>query len=226
MTDSTAAHTVFLDLIVAFLAPMFLAVTGGDINLARAAAIATVSAYRAETHADILTVAQIIAFGIAALGSLSLAMADDLSIALILRLRGNAVSASRAGEQCRRALANSPAHTKTDAANDSYPDEAAITAQLAQLREQAATRAQAPSPPTPPPAKPQSNEQLHRDAWANAMIDVAAEMAADMAHLPPAGRRTASLQAAALSSVASELFAGHTSPLPALPSLTQSAKPA
>jgi hypothetical protein len=208
---------------------MFLAVTRGDVNQARAAAIGTVSAYRAETHADILIVAQIIAFGIAALGSLSLAMADNISVALILRLRGNAVSASRAGEQCRRALANSPAHTTPDAAGDSYPDEATITAQLARVREQAAARTEPPPAPEQPPqpalspADQKSNDQLHRDAWANAMIDVAAEMAADMAHLPPAGRRTASIRAAALSSAASELFSGSTGPLPSPP---QSSRPA
>jgi hypothetical protein len=215
MTDPNPTSNVFLDLIVAFLAPMFLAVTGGDINQARAAAIATVNAYRAETHADILTVAQIVAFGIAALGSLSLAMADDLSISLILRLRGNAVSASRAGEQCRRALASSPMRTTPDAVTKPYLDEATITAQLEQVRQQAAARTEpkpAPQqPPQPPPVSvKQPDAQLHRDAWANAMMDVAAEMAAEMAHLPPAGRRTASIQAAALSSVASELFAGKT----------------
>jgi hypothetical protein len=38
--------------------------------------------------------------------------------------------------------------------------------------------------------------------------------------------RAASIRAAALSSVASELFAGNTGPLPSLPGVTQSARPA
>ncbi|MEA2732013.1 MAG: hypothetical protein QOF70_6488, partial [Acetobacteraceae bacterium] len=59
-----------MQLIVALLAPMFLGIAAGDINLARMAAIETVSAYRTRNHADLIAVAQIIAYGLAALGSL------------------------------------------------------------------------------------------------------------------------------------------------------------
>jgi hypothetical protein len=46
------------------------------------AAIGTVNAYRARNHADLIAIAQIIAFGPAALGSLSLSMADDISLSM------------------------------------------------------------------------------------------------------------------------------------------------
>ncbi len=95
---------MLLDFIVTFLAPMFLGVSGGDIGFARMAALETVSAYRAANQADLIAIAQIIACGLTALGSLSLSMADNLSLSMTLRLRGNAVALDRAAEHNRRAL--------------------------------------------------------------------------------------------------------------------------
>ncbi len=95
---------ILLDFIVAFLAPMFLGVSGGDIGFARMAALETVNAYRAGDQADLIAIAQIIACGLTALGSLSLSMADNLSLSMTLRLRGNAVALDRAAEHNRRAL--------------------------------------------------------------------------------------------------------------------------
>jgi hypothetical protein len=71
-----------LTLIIALLTPMFLGVSSGDLGLARMAAIETVDAYRARHNADLIAVAQIIGFGLAALGSLSLSMAEDISISM------------------------------------------------------------------------------------------------------------------------------------------------
>jgi hypothetical protein len=232
MTETTHQPNVFLDLIVAFLAPMFLAVTGGNVSHARAAAIETVNAYRAENHVDLLTVAQIIAFGITALGSLSLSMADNLSISLILRLRGNAVSSNRAAEQCRRALARSQIDSAPylpPAQDDPFPDEAMIIANVAQLRAETAPQlraetapqlraetapvtppAPAPSAPAPKPATVSAVDAV----WANAMIEVAAEITAGMPGLPPAERRGASIQAAALSDVARDILAGNPPQMP------------
>ena len=101
---------VLLNLVATLLAPMFLGVSG-DIALARAAALQTINAYRVREQAGMLAVAQIVAFGLAALGSLSLSMADDISLSTRLRLRGNANALNRAAEQNRRALqASHPAH--------------------------------------------------------------------------------------------------------------------
>jgi hypothetical protein len=101
---SHAPAALLMNLIIAFLTPMFLSVSGGSIALARMAAAETVDAYRARSQTDLIAIAQIIACGLTALGSLSLSMADDLSLSMVLRLRGNAVSLNRAAEQNRRTL--------------------------------------------------------------------------------------------------------------------------
>jgi hypothetical protein len=88
--------------IAAFLAPMFLGITSGDVALARLAAVEAVNAYRARDHADLIAIAQIIAYGLAALGSLSLSMEADRSVSMTLRLRGNANALNRSAEQNRR----------------------------------------------------------------------------------------------------------------------------
>ena len=95
---------ILMALIVTLLAPMFLGVTAGDISLARLAALETVNAYQARNQADLIAIAQIIACGLAALGSLSLSMDDDISLSMTLRLRGSAVALNRSAEQNRRVL--------------------------------------------------------------------------------------------------------------------------
>ena len=98
---------ILTNLIVTFLTPMFLATTGGDLNQARAAATETVNAYTARHPADLLLIGQSIALGLAVLSSISLSMAENIPITLILRLRGNAVSLHRAADKCRQALPES-----------------------------------------------------------------------------------------------------------------------
>ena len=93
-----------MSLIAAFLAPMFLGVSGGDVGLARTAAVETLNAYCARNNADLIAIAQIIACGLTALGSLSHSTADNLSLSMTLRLRANAVALNRVAEQNRRAL--------------------------------------------------------------------------------------------------------------------------
>ena len=99
-------YQILMNLIATLLAPMFLGVTGGDVAMARMMAIQTVSAQRISSLMDLLAVAQIVAYGLAALGSLSLSMDDDLSLAMVLRLRGNANACTRSAEQNRRAIRN------------------------------------------------------------------------------------------------------------------------
>ena len=197
--QSKSATDIFLDLIVAFLTPMFLVVANGDIAFARAAAIETIEAYRAQTRVDPLAVAQVIAFGLAALGSLSLAMAEGLSIQMVLRLRGIAVSSHRAGKQSRRVLQEY--HPEAGA----NPNGATLIAEVEATRTKEAepqVRAVPAQPaPQPQPAPP------HPNPWAAPMADIAAELAS-LPNLPPAQRRAASIKAAALSSVARDLFAG------------------
>ncbi len=93
--------------LIAFLTPMLLATTGGDQAQARATAIQAVNAYAARNPAELLLIGQSIALGLAVLSSISLSMAENIPIKLILRLRSNATSLHRAAEQCRRALGES-----------------------------------------------------------------------------------------------------------------------
>jgi hypothetical protein len=104
---------VLMHLVVTVLMPMFIGATGGDMYLARLAAFDTVNAYRFNNHVDLLSVAHIVAFGLVALGSLSLSMADDLTLSMTLRLRGCANALHRSGEQSRRALKDDLAQPAT-----------------------------------------------------------------------------------------------------------------
>jgi hypothetical protein len=105
---------ILIALIVACLAPMFLGASGGDVGFARMAAMETLNAYRARNQADLLAVAQIVGFGLAVLGSLSLSMAEDISLTMTLRLRGNANALHRSAEQLRRARETGGASTVPD----------------------------------------------------------------------------------------------------------------
>lgn len=164
---------VLLNLIVVFLVPMFLGASAGDVGFARMAAAETVNTYRARNHLDLVSVAQIIAFGLTALGSLSLSMADNLSLSMTLRLRGNAVALNRASEQTRRGLdkrrkgeetPHQPAtpdecHTAEPRATE-HPDYALLEADVAQALQQAAqnqARLKAPQSTPQPTIAPATN---------------------------------------------------------------------
>jgi hypothetical protein len=225
---------ILMSLIVALLAPMFLTASAGDIALARMAALETINAYRARNAADLIAVAQIVAFGLAALGSLSLSLADDISINMALRLRGNANACNRSAERNRRALTES--HT-----SDPTPDNATTTTQPTQadsplpasdpflspaaeqlLAAEANARLTGPeqtaaeTPPTPVTA-PATTEKRHQKMWAIAMMKEASEINAAIPNLPPEERRTASIRAAMLSSTAHDLLSGAPMPPPLKP---------
>jgi hypothetical protein len=231
MTETTTENIdlhpaeALMALIVTLLAPMFLGVTAGDFSLARLAALETVSAYQARNQADLIAIAQIIAYGLAALGSLSLSMDDNISLSMALRLRGNANALDRSAEHNRRALAQTrpeaPALQQPSAADARY--EAEVIANLeetkrcvaeAQARLHPPAPAPAPAPaPTPAPVLTLQDKQIQA-AWASAMTDVAGEFTASVAHLPPAERKEASRRAALLSGCANELLSGNVPPRP------------
>lgn len=217
---------ILLSLIVALLAPMFLTASGSDINLARLAAMQTVNAYRARSHTDLITIAQIVGCGLAALGSLGLSMADDLSLPMVLRLRGSAVALNRVADQNRRALAASQPAEPTTPPDPAY--EAAVQANVAasqKLTAEAMAELRKPEPPPialMPPAGPasaaptQGNAPISPREWqvrlASAMSDVAAEFTANVANLPPAQREMASRRAALLGSAATDVILGNIPP--------------
>jgi hypothetical protein len=226
-----------MSLIAALLAPMFLSVNGGDIAFARMAAIETLNAYRARNHADLIAIAQVIGFGLAALGSLSLSMAGDLSLSITLRLRDNANALNRSAERNRRALGKSlkdapprqaapeadpepHAPESQDITENPFNDAEMIALLTAAVQKPAAaqTPAQAPSA-TPAPAAAATTtemkaEKRHQAMWAIAMVKEAAELTASIPTLPLAERRAASIRAAVLGSTANELLTGASSPGP------------
>jgi hypothetical protein len=142
---------ILLNLLVALLAPLFITATDGDISLARAAAHETIAGYRAQNHASLIMVARIIGFGLAALGSLSLSMADDLSIPLVLRLRGNANALNRSAERCERMLAEARTAEPPAPEPDEDYDEAEVRAAVAEAQRRTAAAIQ-PRPRAEPPA--------------------------------------------------------------------------
>ncbi|WP_428492111.1 hypothetical protein [Rhodopila sp.] len=169
---------ILLQLIVTLLAPMFLAVCRGNLDFARIAALQTVDAYRARSPVDLIAVAQIVAHGLASVSAACLSMADDISLAMTLRLRASANASDRACDRARRALQNTraspapdpvlaPAPTR-DLAPDPEADrkDAEVIARLAAVRQQGeallarhaaarpAARPAAPAPAAPTPAAP------------------------------------------------------------------------
>jgi hypothetical protein len=216
---------ILMNLLVLLLAPMFLTASGADIGYARLAAFETINAYQARSQADLIAVAQIVACGLAALGSLSLSMTDDLSLPMILRLRGNANALNRSAEQNRRALSqsrydgNPVSESPFTGADAMY--EAQVLASVADTRKRIdAARARPPSVEAPPPAAPPKTsaatpiDRQSQVIWTAAMNEVAEEYTAGIHNLPPAQHKAASLRTAALSSSANVLLAGAIAPLP------------
>jgi hypothetical protein len=222
MTETTtntqaAPPGILLTLIVALLAPMFLGVTAGDIALARMAAVQTINDYRAQNRADLMAVAQIVACGLAALGSLSLSMADEISLSMTLRLRGNAVALNRSAEQNRRALAKTtgpaPYQPERPATSAEYTRlteaEVFLTATAArELSTESEARLHEPEQTTP-------SEKRIQQMWAIAMVSEASEITASIPTLPPAEQRIATMRAAALNTTANHLLYG--APMPPIP---------
>jgi hypothetical protein len=216
---------ILMNLIVALLAPMFLSVTGGDLAYARMAAIGTVNAYRIRSHADLIAIAQIIAFGLAALGSLSQSMADDVSLAMSLRLRANANALNRSAERSRRALTAGHAADPVLADIAITPDPVSAPmndglGDIELLASMASAQQPGPARATPAPlltaATPAelAAEKRHQAMWAIAMVKEASELAASIPNLPIAERKAASIRVAVLGSTANELLTGASSPLP------------
>src|ERR1700733_9648002 len=204
---------ILTNLIVAFLTPMFLATTGGDLNQARTAATETVNAYTARHPADLLLIGQSIALGLAVLSSISLSMAENIPINLILRLRGNAASMHRAADKCRSALAATEpevADHNTDAAPATAPPAMAERPAGSERRIAAADPTLKPPslPNASPRLAPRTRDEHHRAAWSSAMTDVANEITAELAGLPQAERRAAGLRVTALNTTASHLISG------------------
>jgi hypothetical protein len=222
---------ILVNLIIVLLAPMFLTAANGDIIFARMAALETINAYRSQTHAELIVVAQIVACGLAALGSLSLSMADDISLVMTLRLRGNANALMRSAEQARRALKEirpdsipsaDPQQDEAPLSPDDEREEAEVIASVAAAQKLAAEfepsrPAELPKPaepsPTPAPTAPAASitpkERQRQAMWGAGAARLAAEFTASLPHLPPAERKMATFRAAILSHCATDLLTGN-----------------
>jgi hypothetical protein len=240
-TGSAHPTNALMNLIVAFLAPVFLGITGGDLTMARMAAIETINDYRARNQADLIAIAQIILCGLAALGSLSQSMDDSISLSMVLRLRGSAVSLNRSAEQNRRVLRQplpdtpNPYHavmapeTPADDDNLTPPEPFLSAAAIRELAAEAQARLQSPESveddaPTPDPENtkdPANTKRRDQEMWAIAMVKEASEINAGIFGLPPAERSAASLRAAILGSTANNLLTrgGVPPPIPDQPDL-------
>ena len=154
---------VLLHLIVTLLTPMFLGVSSGNPDFARMAALETVNSYRARSHSDLIAVASIVAFGLAAISSACLSMADEVSLAMTLRLRANANACDRSAARNRRALQNNQ--------DSPMPDPVF-----------------APDRPTDPVPDPEADR---KDAEAIARLAATRQRAEALLQTHPSGRRSA-----------------------------------
>jgi hypothetical protein len=114
-------HSPFLDRLVLFLMPYFIAVAP-DRATARAEILETLAAYGARTRAELFTAAQVLAFGLSALDVLAEAKTiEEMPAATRLRYRSCANALNRTCQQNEKALAKRLA---CDAATDAEPTEA------------------------------------------------------------------------------------------------------
>jgi hypothetical protein len=104
MSFAATLSTAILDTILGRLALLFLTGAGGDLAVARRAAAQMLAAYHAETEDELRLASEIISFSFHALEALSQAMTPGMSLNHILRLRGSAVSLSRASHNAQRKL--------------------------------------------------------------------------------------------------------------------------
>jgi hypothetical protein len=94
----------FLQTILHQIALLLLEGAGGDMDAARHAAAATLSAYDPQTEAEIRLAARIISFSLQAGEALAQAADPEMSLTRVLRLRTGAVSLSREAEKAERRL--------------------------------------------------------------------------------------------------------------------------
>jgi hypothetical protein len=150
-------HATTLDCIVenifAFMLPFFLSSAGQDAGLARAAIRELAEAHNPATTTEMELVGRILGFSTVAMDNLRLSMRPGLSDTRILRYRTNAVTLSRAGEQCRKILDSIQARraAQKPAAIPHPPIEAAPPPEPKPQSQP--SRLQAPQP-APHPAKP------------------------------------------------------------------------
>jgi hypothetical protein len=219
--------------IVSALAPVFFAVTGGDIPLARMAAEEVVNEHHARNRVDLIAVGQIIANGLAALGSLGQSLNDEIPLPMALRLRNNAISLNRMVEHNRRVRKQNQNADPVDLGTDTHVEPAPseepepflkddiaerLAAEAASRLTSPAEQSVSPAFDDPAPAEPTMlEERRQKRTQAMAMIKEAGDISANLHTLPPPEREHAEYRAAMLGRSARELLTGEK-----LPPLVQS----
>jgi len=191
---------LLVTMIITFLAPMFLADSGGDIAIARMAAAQTLNVYCARNDEEMISIVQIIAFGFAALMSLSRAMEDDVSVVMMLRLHGNANACNRSAEHNRRALRDSrarvivaPAPVVPDVPDDDY-DQTELNAVVASALERTGQAAPAQQAPVQPVETPAPEAPVATPIFSAAVTNAAEAVASPNAAVMPALSVTATAE--------------------------------
>jgi hypothetical protein len=213
MDEMPANHltTFILDL----LSPLLTTGANPDPCQARDAVAQTIAAYDPRDPLELVNAAQIFGFAVTALDDLRLSAAADLSLPLKLKLRSNANALNRAAHLGSKALCNrrrtkpciAPGIPEQPA--NVTPDEPPPSAEAGPASPVAEPRAAVPVP-NRPVAPQASTEQANRMHWAQAMRTHAAELRAGDARRSSSERKTSSLWADVLTSVANELTAAQT----------------
>jgi hypothetical protein len=238
MTSEDQTATPLMQVILGVLTPLMLAGGITDPGLARRAAQEAIAACN---PGPLIAIAQVVAFALAALDSLSLSAPSDTSITMKLRLRGNANALSRSSH---RASATPPAQPTRPQANPppvrtGTPDPPSIPgAENSSSSPRDHQDRNRPDRDRPDRNRPERNspeqnspernrpdrdspdrnspdrqrEDRQRElTWANAMTDVAAECSRNLARLAPKQRRAELIRIAALRATAGQLTRGGSS---------------
>jgi hypothetical protein len=222
---------ILLELIYCVLTPLFMAGCYGDMDNGRLAAVETIASYRPATQADLIKIAQIIGFGLAALDDLRLSMHPDVGLAQKMRLRGQANALNRSAQQnatslerSRKAnpvLAPSIAEELSMAQGHPHPDDLEPEVTEAELKDMvAATTAVIEqirgSKPAAQPG-PMTEAEQTKLQWAAAMNNVAQELQDDLPGQPAEYRAADRVRAAALGTAARDLLSSVAGRTPATP---------
>ncbi|MFO1029389.1 MAG: hypothetical protein U1E70_29820 [Acetobacteraceae bacterium] len=183
-----AAYDHLLAILITFLTPLFLGGASGnsDLAAARAAAVEAVESFRPRNAWELLTTVQVVAFSIAALGSIGMSLDDTLSASGVLRCRSNANALQRTADKARDRLEKRRAQpSKTDIA-PMRPEQIEATLRQAAAAQRAAAEARAALEGHQPPAGSPVLQALADVAGGSSTASAAAD---PMPAIPPSAAR-------------------------------------
>ena len=207
VSDETSASPLMM-FILAALSSM-LAPTLADLGLARLAAREAIDAHRARGQHELLTIGQIVGFAVAALDTLRLSMPEDVSMAMKLRLRGNANGLNRSSCSCTRLLERDRVCKRVGGAEIRYlpvvAGENLSTRHFDTDSESGVDGAPAPARVMEKADAPDRMGLTGMD-WADAMQSVAVTLQAEAVSVSPEQRKIDAMWIEALNGVGAELM--------------------